>query len=98
MNHRIARLAFGLGVGLIVAFMAFKWITNPEPRAERQLEEAAVTMSRQHLEATLAIESVELVDPLSPNRKVGKTYVYRAGDGCASQGAGLDAPGKRGAE
>ena len=81
MNHRIARLAFGLGVGLLVAFMAFKWITNPEPRAERQLEEAAVAVSRQHLGATLTNESVELVDPLSPNRKVGKTYVYRAGDG-----------------
>jgi hypothetical protein len=81
MNHRIARLAFGLGVGLLVAFMAFKWITNPEPRAERQLEETVVAMSRQHIEATLANAGVELVDPLSPNRKVGKTYVYRAGDG-----------------
>jgi hypothetical protein len=38
-------------------------------------------VSRQHLEATLTNESIELVDPLSPNRKVGKTYVYRAGDG-----------------
>lgn len=66
---------------MIVAFMAFKWITNPEPRAERQLEETAVAASRQHLGATLASASVELVDPLSPDRKVGKTYVYRAGDG-----------------
>jgi hypothetical protein len=81
MNHRIARLAFGLGVGLLVAFMAFKWITNPEPRAERQLEETVVAASRQYLEATLANSSAELVDPLSPDRKVGKTYVYRAGDG-----------------
>jgi len=81
MNHRIARLAFGLGVGLIVAFMAFKWITNPEPRAVRQLEETVVAASRQHLGATLASASVELVDPLSPDRKVGKSYVYRAGDG-----------------
>lgn len=81
MNHRIARLVFGLGVGLLVAFMAFKWITNPEPRAERQLEETVVAMSRQHIEATLANAGVELVDPLSPDRKVGKTYVYRAGDG-----------------
>ena len=81
MNHRIARLAFGLGVGFLVAFMAFKWITDPEPRAERQLEETVVAMSRQHIEATLANADVELVDPLSPDRKVGKTYVYRAGDG-----------------
>jgi len=81
MNHRISRLVFGLGVGLLVAFTAFKWITNPEPRAERQLEETVVAMSRQHIEATLANAGVELVDPLSPNRKVGKTYVYRADDG-----------------
>jgi hypothetical protein len=81
MNHRIARLAFGLGVGLLVAFMAFQWITDPGPRAERQLEEAVVAMSRQHIEATLGSADVELVDPLSPDRKVGKAYVYRAGDG-----------------
>ena len=66
---------------MIVAVMAFKWITNPAPRAERQLEETVVAASRQHLEATVAIPGVELVDPLSPDRKVGKTYVYRAGDG-----------------
>ena len=81
MNHRIARLAFAFGVGSIVAVMAFKWITNPAPRAERQLEETVVVASRQHLEATLASAGVELVDPLSPDRKVGKTYIYRAGDG-----------------
>lgn len=66
---------------MLVAVMAFKWITNPEPRAERQLQETVVAMSRQHIEATLADPGVELVDPLSPDRKVGKTYVYRAGDG-----------------
>jgi len=81
MNHRIARLTFGLGVGLIVAFMAFKWITNPEPRAERQLEESVVAVSRLHLQEILGSKRIESVDPLSPNRKVGKTYVYRAGDG-----------------
>lgn len=66
---------------MLVAFMAFKWITNPESRAERQLEEAVVAASRQHLEATLANDAIELVDPLSPDRKVGKAYVYRAGEG-----------------
>jgi hypothetical protein len=81
MNHRIARLAFALGVGLLVAFMAFKWITNPEPRAERQLEESVVAASRHYLQSTLDNERIELVDPLSPDRKVGKAYVYRAGDG-----------------
>ena len=81
MNHRIARLAFALGIGLLVAFMAFKWITDPEPRAERQLEESVVAVSRLHLQEILGSKRIESVDPLSPNRKVGKTYVYRAGDG-----------------
>ncbi len=66
---------------MIVAVMAFKWITNPEPRAERQLEESVVAASRQHLETTVGSNNMELVDPLSPNRKVGKTYIYRNGDG-----------------
>ena len=72
---------FGFGVGFLVAFLAFKWISNPAPRAERQLEESVVTLARQHLEETLQLAVVEIVDPLSPNRKIGKSYVYRAGDG-----------------
>ena len=37
--------------------------------------------SRAHLHATLEIGELELVDPLSPDRVVGKAYVYPAGDG-----------------
>jgi len=81
MNHRIGGLAFALGVGLIVAFAAFKWITNPAPRMERQLEETVVAAARQHLADATGIASVEIVDPLAPDRKVRKSYVYRAGDG-----------------
>lgn len=81
MNHRIGRLMFGFGVGFVVAFLAFKWITNPAPRAERQLEESVVAVARQHLEETLQVEQLEVVDPLAPNRKVGKSYVYRADGG-----------------
>jgi len=81
MNHRIGRLIFGIGVGLLVAFLAYQWITNPAPRAERQLEESVVAVARQHLQATLAPEEIELVDPLAPNRKIGKSYVYRADGG-----------------
>lgn len=81
MNHRIARLVFAFGVGFLVAWLAFRWITNPAPRLERQLEEAVVTIARQHLSDTLALAELEIVDPLAPNRKVGKSYVYRAGAG-----------------
>ena len=81
VNHRTGRLLFGFGIGLLVAYLSFQWITNPAPRAERKLEETAVAAARQQLERTLAIGAIEIVDPLAPNRKIGKSYVYRADDG-----------------
>jgi len=81
MNHRIGRLVFAFAVGLIVAVLSFKWITNPAPRAERALEEATVTVARQLLQETVASNALEFVDPLSPDREVGKSYVYRASIG-----------------
>ena len=81
MNHRIGRLVFAFVVGLLVAYYAFTWISNPAPRAERQLEESVVLAARQNLQGVPGIGDVELVDPLATNRAVGKTYVYRAGEG-----------------
>lgn len=37
--------------------------------------------ARERLEETLGIGVVELVDPLAPNRKVGKAFVYPTRDG-----------------
>ena len=80
MNHRVGRLVFGFGVGFVAAFFAFRWATDPAPRLERQLQESVVHSSRFFLQETLALGELEIVDPLNPVRKVGKTYVYRAGD------------------
>jgi hypothetical protein len=79
MNSRRGGLLFGLGVGLLVAFLSYQWITNPAPRAERQLEEVVVLDARNHLIVQLGVR--ETVDPLAPNRKIGNSYVYRAGTG-----------------
>lgn len=79
MNPRRGALLFGLGVGLLVAFLSYQWITDPAPRAERQLEEAVVLDARNHLIVQLGVR--DIIDPLAPNRKVGKSYVYRAGTG-----------------
>jgi len=79
MNSRPGGLLFGLGVGLLVAFFSYQWITNPAPRAERQLEEAVVLDARNHLTVQLGVR--QIIDPLAPNRKIGKSYVYRAGTG-----------------
>ena len=66
MNHRV---------------LAFRWVSDPAPRLERQLQEAVVASSRSLLQQSLAIGELELVDPLTPDRTVGKAYVYRADDG-----------------
>ncbi|MGI9272054.1 MAG: hypothetical protein ACR2QT_09785 [Woeseiaceae bacterium] len=81
MNHRIGRLVFGFSVGLLVAFLSYRWVADTGPRLERQEQERIVAVSREHLHATLNIGELELVDPLSPDRVVGKAYVYPAGEG-----------------
>jgi hypothetical protein len=81
MSHRTGRLVFALSVGLLVAVLSYRWITDPAPRAERALEESIIGSARTILAATLAIGELEVVDALAPNRKAGKTYIYRAGDG-----------------
>lgn len=81
MNHRIGRLVFAAGVGLLVALLSYRWVIDPTPRAERQLQESVVLESRSVLLETLAIGQIDIVDPLAVDRKVGKCYVYRADSG-----------------
>ena len=81
MNHRAGRIVFSLGIGLIVAVFAYRWIMDTAPRAERQLQEMVVASSRDLLEETLGLGRLEIVDALAPDRKVGKAYVYRTADG-----------------
>lgn len=86
MNHRIGRSLFALVVGLGVAIYAYQWITNPVPREQRQIEEKAVQASRELLVSEVGVEALEIVDPLAPNRKVGKVYVYAEAPGWAVSG------------
>ena len=86
INHRISRVVFGLVVGLIVAMLAYNWITNPEPRAARAEEERVVGVARTWLSRIVGTDAVEIVDPLAQNRRVGKTYVFREAPGWAVSG------------
>ena len=81
MNHRTGRIVFSMGIGLLVAIFAYRWIMNPAPRVERALQESVVATSRDLLVETLSIGHLEIVDALEPDRKIGKTYVYRADEG-----------------
>ena len=86
MNHRVGRSVFALVVGLVVAYLSHEWITNPESRALRQAEERAVLAARELLVARVGTDSLEIVDPLAPRRKVGKVYVYAESPGWAVSG------------
>ena len=81
MNHRVGSIVVGITVGLVVAFWSYQWITDPEKRAGRDEQERVVSISRTVLSDRLAIRELELVDPLTPQRKVGKVYVYPLEDG-----------------
>jgi hypothetical protein len=86
MNHRIGRIVFVFVIGLLVASFSYRWITNPEGRVERVLQESVVESSRGHLRSAVGIDSLEIVDPLAPNRKAGKVYIYAEGDDWAVSG------------
>lgn len=86
MNHGIGRTVFASLVGLLVVYLSYQWITNPESRAERALQVSVVDASRAILSATIDADLLEIVDPIAPNGRVGKVYVYREGENWAISG------------
>ena len=78
MQQRKGGIIFALGVGLLVAVFSYRWLVDPQPREERLRQESAVLESRNLLQDVVASGQLEIVDPLSPDRKVGKVYVYPA--------------------
>tara|TARA_R110002096_G_scaffold22547_6_gene72278 strand:- start:12162 stop:12569 length:408 start_codon:yes stop_codon:yes gene_type:complete len=80
MNHRVGRVIFAVAVGLIVATLSYRWITNPAGRIERELQVQVVEASRDRLRGVVAGHGLEIVDSLAPNRKVGKAYIYPEGN------------------
>jgi hypothetical protein len=81
VNHRAGQWFFAAGVGLLVAFGAYRWVSDSGRQVEHDLQMRVVETARAHLETALSLTALELVDPLMPDRKVGKTYVYRDGSG-----------------
>ncbi len=86
MNHKIGRVVFAVAVGLLVATFSYRWITNPDGREQRILQVGVVESSRTHIRALVDSGSLEIVDPVSPNRKVGKVYVYPDGEAWSVSG------------
>ncbi|MDH4055454.1 MAG: hypothetical protein OEW73_00320 [Gammaproteobacteria bacterium] len=86
MDHRIGRTVFAIVVGLLVATVSYQWISSPAGREERAIQVSAVATSRLHLAAIVEADSLEIVDPVSPNNKVGKVYIYPESQGWAISG------------
>jgi hypothetical protein len=82
INHKIIRPLVALTAGLILALYAYQRVTDPEPGLQRAREEAVVVSARDILLSYVAPGgNLEIVDPVSPNRKVGKDYVLPDGEG-----------------
>jgi len=81
MQQRKGGIIFAFGVGLLVAVFSYRWLVDPQPREERQRQERVVLESRDLLHEVIASGPLVIVDPLSPDRKVGKVYVYPAAAG-----------------
>ena len=82
INHKIVRPVVAVTLGLILALYAYQCATDPQPALQRAKEESVVLSARDILQSYVAPgRNLEIVDPVSPNRKIGKTYVYPAGDG-----------------
>jgi hypothetical protein len=86
MDHRTGRAVFALLIGLLVAWLSYQWLTSPAGREERSAQIAVVESSRALIAAVIDTESLKIVDPLSPDRKVGKVYVYPEGEDWAVSG------------
>lgn len=82
INHRIVRPLVALTLGLILALYVYQRVTDPEPALRRASEEAVVMSSRNILQSYIAPAGyLEIVDAVSPNRTVGKVYIYPDGEG-----------------
>lgn len=82
VNHKVIRLVVAFAIGISLALWSYRLVTDPEPARERALEEAAVIACRDIVRNYLSAgDRFEIVDPLAPDRVVGKTYVYPEGDG-----------------
>ncbi|MBT3426810.1 MAG: hypothetical protein HOL98_03040 [Gammaproteobacteria bacterium] len=77
----MARIIFGIMVGILVAVFSYQWITDSSRRVERGIEESVVFEVRALLAETLALKDLEIVDPVDSNREAGKSYVYRTATG-----------------
>jgi hypothetical protein len=66
-----------IAVGVMLSLLVFDRATDPEPMRRKAIEEAVVLEARLLLLSyVLPGGELQLVDPLAPDRKVGKVYIW----------------------
>ena len=80
-KHRPGGIIFAIIVGLIVATLSYRWLVDQAPREQRLREIQVVEQARASLREIVGVEALKIVDPLEPDRKIGKVYIYPATDG-----------------
>ena len=76
-KHRYMQWVVAIAVGIILSLLVFDRATDPEPTRQKAIEEAIVLEARQLLLSyVLPGGELQLVDPLAPDRKVGKVYIW----------------------
>ena len=82
INHRYMKWVVAVGVGLVLALWAFERSTDPEPTRQKIVQEVLVQESRLLLSSyVLPGGQLQLVDPLTPDRKVGKVFIMPVDEG-----------------
>jgi hypothetical protein len=68
------------GVGIALAAFAYRLVTDPQPARQRAAEIGIVLDAREILSSyVLPGGELQLVDPIAPDRKVGKVYIMPDG-------------------
>ncbi len=82
INHKVISWVLALVIGIVLSLFAFERISDPEPAMRRAQEETVVMAAREILQSYVSPgQELQLVDPLEPNRKIGKVYVYPTDNG-----------------
>jgi hypothetical protein len=80
--HRLTQVLVAVAIGLALTFYAFQLTTDPRSVEQRAEEEAMVHAARGILNLYVASDApLEIVDPLTPRRAIGKVYIYPVDDG-----------------
>ena len=65
-----------------MSLYVYQYVSDRQPILQRAKEESVVISSREILHNYVSPRNnIEIVDPVSPNRSVGKVYIYPTDDG-----------------